>query len=266
MKFWPAWGRGVAIGSVRRRDRCLAITARNSAKDHRRGAPDPRAVDGEIGHVHHHLGRTFAAALLPPHGVGVAQERQRHLDQALDLGLGDAEVWPCGGHADHRVQQVTRHRHVERRQPAEDLDGPRRQTHFLVGLAQRRGLDRLAGIDPPARQRNLAGVMPQRRRRAGSAATATGRRADRRGPTRRRRAVRRARRTDPSPGAAAAPCATALPGQAAAAPAGRAAPHRSPARAIRDRVPRRAHLSASTAAATSSARRESRAAGRCPRA
>ena len=130
-------------------------------EDHRRGAPDACAVDGEVRHVHHHLGWMLAAALLPLHGIGIAQERQRRLDQALDLGLGDEEVRACGGHANHRVQQVARHRHVERRQPADDLDRARRETYFLVGLAQGRGLDRLARIDPPTRQRDLAGVMPQ---------------------------------------------------------------------------------------------------------
>ena len=62
------------------------------------------------------------------------------------------------------MQQVAADRDVERRQAAEHPHARRRHPDFLVGLAQRRLFDRLAGLHRAARQRHLSGVVRQPRR------------------------------------------------------------------------------------------------------
>ena len=63
---------------------------------------------------------------------------------------------------DDRMQAESADRNVDRRQRAEHADPVDVQRHFLVRLAQRRLLERFAGIDDAARQRHLAAVPAER--------------------------------------------------------------------------------------------------------
>jgi hypothetical protein len=123
-----------------------------------------RTLDIEIGYVHQcpRLPQTWS--LLPLDQIRLQQTCHRHLEQTVDLAGRDAERGSLQCPPDDRMEQMPAGVDGERRQASQHLDGGRHHADFLMGFAQRRRLHRLAGIDAPARQRYLAGVMAQVRR------------------------------------------------------------------------------------------------------
>ena len=91
--------------------------------------------------------------------VGVEQLVDRHVVDGVHLGRADdRDLGRLAPPAEHRRDREVARRQPQLGQPPEDLDAARVEPDLLLGLAQR-GLDRgLAGVDRPARERDLPGV------------------------------------------------------------------------------------------------------------
>ena len=87
---------------------------------------------------------------------------QGQLEHDVDLARGDLPALARGDLTDERMDQVIRRERRDRRQLAEQLDGPAREPDLLFGLAQRGHAQiGVIGVAPAAGERDLAGVAAQ---------------------------------------------------------------------------------------------------------